>query len=437
MRNYYFLSSNRRISILCISILLFNASLITVNAQPFKPEEVKIVNPGPPINSPAKDYCPILTSNGKFLFFSSDRKGSIIYNKRKHCSHDIYYAVINTNNRNFEFTVKNIDPQGPGHKGVNSPFNETVGFINHDLDKMYFIFCDRPDCIGSCDIFSADVNIQGSIIEIGKFQHLSYGVNCRFMATKPYITPDNKTLYFISASNRDTDQMITSVHDENYDIYYSQYDEKEKIWLKAKRLPDIINSKGNEMSPVILPDEKTLIFASDGLKPNYGGYDIYISRMDDNGNWSKPINLGDKINSSEDEIGFYPNPDCSSAYFSSKRDDFNSEDSIPGFVNHDNQGDLDIYYAEFPCLIKDFRKIRVIAKFISEVVVMIYDDNNKLVRTYKMGYVKAGDSSFLWDGKDDKGNECKPGIYKYIVSYDSEPGIPSYLFLNISEKGGE
>src|SRR5258708_15363239 len=52
-------------------------------------------------------------------------------------------------------------------------------------------------------------------------------------------------------------------------------------WSKAKKLPPPINTDGNEKSPFIHPDGKTLYFSSDSLQPNLGGYDIFMSKMED------------------------------------------------------------------------------------------------------------------------------------------------------------
>src|SRR5204863_9015115 len=111
--------------------------------------------------------------------------------------------------------------------------------------------------------------------------------------SQPSVTADGKTLYFASA--RDS---LTGI-----DIYVTHKDENGN-WSKAKKLPPPINTNGNEKSPFIHPDGKTLYFSSDSLQPNLGGYDIFMSKMDDNGRWSKPVNIGYPINTESDEVGY-------------------------------------------------------------------------------------------------------------------------------------
>lgn len=80
-------------------------------------------------------------------------------------------------------------------------------------------------------------------------------------------------------------------------------------------------------TPYITPDGNSLYFAAD-YEDSRGGFDIYVSRKK-NGNWSIPENLGDKVNSPEDEL--YPFLHASgSLYFSSK--------------GHDTRGGSDIFY---------------------------------------------------------------------------------------------
>ena len=63
-----------------------------------------------------------------------------------------------------------------------------------------------------------------------------------------------------------------------------------------ENLGEPINTAGNEVEPFIAPDESYIIFAGTGLPESRGAYDLYMSFRRDGG-WTKPTNLGDKINS--------------------------------------------------------------------------------------------------------------------------------------------
>lgn len=72
-------------------------------------------------------------------------------------------------------------------------------------------------------------------------------------------------------------------------------------WTLPQNLGDVINSDGDEMAPYIHPDGKTLYFSSTG-HIGMGKSDLFISKLDSVGEWGKPKNLGYPINTSGDEI---------------------------------------------------------------------------------------------------------------------------------------
>ena len=74
------------------------------------------------------------------------------------------------------------------------------------------------------------------------------------------------------------------------------------------------------MSPFIHPDGQTLYFASDGY-PGMGGFDIFLVRKNEEGEWGNPINLGYPINTYNDEHGLIVNPKGDKAYFASDREE--------------------------------------------------------------------------------------------------------------------
>jgi outer membrane protein OmpA-like peptidoglycan-associated protein len=81
------------------------------------------------------------------------------------------------------------------------------------------------------------------------------------------------------------------------DLYVS-FLENDSIWTEPLNMGSVLNTTGEEITPHIAPDGKTLYFSSDGF-PGYGNQDIFVSeRLDDTWlNWSKPKNLGYRLNS--------------------------------------------------------------------------------------------------------------------------------------------
>lgn len=80
-----------------------------------------------------------------------------------------------------------------------------------------------------------------------------------------------------------------------------------KKWGTAKPLPMTINTKGRETTPCITPDGRFLFFSSNG-HVGMGGLDVYVvENMGDS--WGEPINLGNGINTVNNDTHFSFNQD--------------------------------------------------------------------------------------------------------------------------------
>lgn len=104
----------------------------------------------------------------------------------------------------------------------------------------------------------------------------------------------------------------------DYDIYRITK-LSDTSWSKPVNLGDVINTPFDENYPFIHSDGSTLYFASKGHY-SMGGYDIYQSSWDwDQQTWSEPENLGFPINSPFDDILFVPSANNKLAMLSSDR----------------------------------------------------------------------------------------------------------------------
>ncbi|PLW92537.1 MAG: hypothetical protein C0592_10225 [Marinilabiliales bacterium] len=134
--------------------------------------------------------------------------------------------------------------------------------------------------------------------------------------SQPSISSDGKTLYFISNRKGGVG---------GYDIYTSTRDESGS-WGPPVNMGKKINTDGNEKSPFIHSDSQTLYFSSAG-RPGMGGYDIYFAKMNDDGTWQNPKNIGYPINTEYDDVGFIVSTDGKYGYYASN----NITNSIGGW----------------------------------------------------------------------------------------------------------
>ena len=98
-----------------------------------------------------------------------------------------------------------------------------------------------------------------------------------------------------------------------YDIWYSRKDST-GAWTKATNVGLPVNTKFDEIAPYIHVNNQNLYFASNGL-PGFGGFDIYSSEKTDS-QWQRPINMGAPLNDFEDQYSFVVTSDGLNAFYS-------------------------------------------------------------------------------------------------------------------------
>jgi outer membrane protein OmpA-like peptidoglycan-associated protein len=133
----------------------------------------------------------------------------------------------------------------------------------------------------------------------------------------PSISKGSNRLYFAANSNLSRGSKTKKIGGGkqnvlNFKIYEAQL--LDNHFGNVKELA--FNSVDyNCTHPFISDDGNSIYFASD-MPGGFGGYDLYVSKRDKNGEWGKPQNLGKSINSEENEM--YPFIYKSNFYYSSK-----------------------------------------------------------------------------------------------------------------------
>ena len=99
------------------------------------------------------------------------------------------------------------------------------------------------------------------------------------------MTADGNYFYFVSERPGGQGQA---------DIYYIK--KNGKSWTEPTSVGSTINTNSDEKCVFVHPSGNLLFFSSNGYKESLGSYDLYYCYKEDNGNWSKPINMGYPIN---------------------------------------------------------------------------------------------------------------------------------------------
>jgi outer membrane protein OmpA-like peptidoglycan-associated protein len=261
----------------------------------------RVENLGRAINSGADEYFPFISNDGNTIYFT--------HRKDADADENLFMATRPTGDWTSARPIEDF----------NTAANEGMVTMVRDGRRLFFTACQRPKVQGTCDIWEgvtdgrtiSDTNpIQGS-------------ANSEAWESQASISCDGNTLYF--ASSREEGVGGT-------DIWVSQRNPDGK-WSKPVNLGPNINTTGDEEAPFITNDGKVLYFSSTGHL-GLGEQDIFVSRLQTDGQWSPARNLGMPVNSAYRELGIFLTADGKSGYFSSNR--------------KGGHGGMDIYKFELP-----------------------------------------------------------------------------------------
>lgn len=112
----------------------------------------------------------------------------------------------------------------------------------------------------------------------------------------------------------------------SFDIYVSQLDEKGE-WGEAVNLGSTINTIYEEHTPFISNNDSILFFSSQGHS-SIGGVDVFYSTLQSDGTWSEPENLGYPVNTTGDDLFFNPGWSEHEGYYAVQREDDPTSNTI-------------------------------------------------------------------------------------------------------------
>ncbi|KWW30177.1 MAG: OmpA/MotB domain-containing protein [bacterium P3] len=268
------------------------------------------VNLGEAVNSADDEYLPAITADGATLIFTRRSPRTATTTAHTPEEEDFYICRLDSEGRWSH--AQRMEPP------VNTTDNEGAQCISYDGRIMIFTACGRRDGAGRCDLYQSVWHSD----RWGKPRNMGPAINTGNWESQPSLSADGQTLFFVS--DRPGGYGGT-------DIWMSRRVDGE--WGTPVNLGPVINTAGHEAGPFIHYDGRTLYFSSTG-HPGMGGSDLFVSRLQDDGSWSEPENLGYPVNTEGDESRLVVSADGRTAYFAS--------DQLGGY------GKNDIYRFELP-----------------------------------------------------------------------------------------
>ena len=163
---------------------------------------------------------------------------------------------------------------------------------------------------------------------------VSNAINSKYNEGAPTFSPDGQYIIFVGCETGAKGDYEYGDDRKGYgscDLFYSQNNGTN--WSKPVNLGSKINSKHWETQPSFSSDGKTLYFIRgmtyDRQRRNPDNQDIYVTTISEDGQWSKPEKLPPNINSPHREESVQIHPDGKTLYFSSN--------------GHPGMGGMDLY----------------------------------------------------------------------------------------------
>ena len=207
-------------------------------------------------------------------------------------------------------------------KNINSKFNESTPVFTQDGKTMYFTRNNFLDGKRRSDEKRVTLlKLYKATLVDGKWQNITeLPFNSdQFSVAHPALSTDGKTLYFASdmpGSFGQSDLFKVSINEDG-------------TFGKPENLGSEINTEGRETFPYISGDNE-LFFASDG-RPGLGGLDIFVSKINSDLNFEEVQNVGEPINTKQDDFAFIINSKTRNGFFSSNREKGHGFDDIYRF----------------------------------------------------------------------------------------------------------
>ena len=251
------------------------------------------------LNSAADEQVPVLSADGRTIFFTRGHHPENAGGKAD--KGDIWLS-------HFSDSAGWSNP-----KRLSAPINTQFynGVFNLSSNKLF--------------LYGIYRNGQAPLPGIASSKSVSWPMQWQMPQSSGIKYFQNKSANNGNTVSREADILILSIESFKTlgaeDLYVSFWDVISSNWTEPKNLGPMINTKLQELTPFLAPDNKTLFFSTNG-RGGMGSRDVFVSqRLDDTWtNWTAPRNMGETVNSEGAEMGYRYYPQLEHAVFTSTKD---------------------------------------------------------------------------------------------------------------------
>ncbi|WP_051296249.1 OmpA family protein [Eisenibacter elegans] len=287
----------------------FEQIIVSQKQEPIRlianaPKNIERENLGANVNSSGAELSPVITADGKTLFF----------NRKNHPEN-----IGNTDRSDIWVSEK----QANGTWGKAYNFDRPVNNEGHN-----FLISITPDgnTILVGNTYKNDGSPDKSGVSISHRTSQGWQVP-QALVIENFYNRNQYSEYCLAANGKVL--LLCIEQDDSYggkDIYVS-FLKADNTWTAPKNIGEVVNTYGTEVGPFLAADGYTMYYSTSGKK-GYGSNDIFVTRrLDDTWlNWSEPENLGPAINTTAWDAYYTVPADGSYAYLVSSLNSLGAED---------------------------------------------------------------------------------------------------------------
>lgn len=277
----------------------------TINLLPGIAKGFVMESLGPNINGKYDDVSPLISADGKTLYFSK-------------YSPENYGDSGKTQDAYISY--RNADNSWGKYKNIGAPIN------NAENNNIVGLSADNNTAL-CMNTYKADGTMGGGV-SLSQRTASGWALPVAVKFDK-YDTRGNHVGYSLSPGGDILVMQLERDTTWGRDDLYVSFKKPDGVWTEPMNLGPVVNSPNNDVTPFIAADGKTLYFSTSG-RATYGSNDIFLTRrLDDSWtNWSEPENLGPDVNTDDWEAYFTVPASGEYAYYSSQKNSLGKSDIV-------------------------------------------------------------------------------------------------------------